>query len=122
MKKSIKLIFMGVLLINSIGLFVGCSDNEPTEQAQSGAYYAKGSATEYAVVYDDTISVFYNAARCDVFQFAKCGDVYTGENIRAKATLKFLGDELIISTADKKENPVWRENLRLKRNPNIGLS
>jgi hypothetical protein len=28
MKKSIKLIFMGVLLINSIGLFAGCADKD----------------------------------------------------------------------------------------------
>lgn len=122
MKKTIKIILMGVLIIMSIGLYVGCSDNKPTEQAQSGAYYAKSSEAKYAVVYDDTLSVFYSAARCDVFQFAKSKDEYIGENIRAKASIKFLGDELIISVSDKKEYPVWREKLRLKRNPNIGLS
>lgn len=122
MKKAIKLIVMGVLQIMCIGLFVGCGDYKPTEQAQSGAYYSKRSATEYAVVYDDTLSVFYSYERCDVFQFAKSEDVYTGENPRAKATIKFLGDELIISIADKKKYPEPSKKLHLKRNPDIGLS
>lgn len=120
MKKAKKLIVMGVMLIMSIGLFVGCSENRPTEQAQSGAYYPKKSGREYAIVYDDILTVFYNYARCDVFQFVKSKDAYIGENPRAKVEIRFKGEELIISKKDKQA--MWGENLRLQRNLDIELS
>lgn len=121
-KRLTKIIAMGVLIIISLSIFGGCGDNKPTEQAQSGAYFVTGSGSEFAVVHEDKLSVFFNGERCDVFQFAKDGDSYLGENVRAKATIKFIGDELRIVLSGVNGYSVPSKNLRLKRNADIGLS
>lgn len=117
-----KIIVLGVALIMCLGLFVGCGDNKPTEQAQSGAYFATGNGKESAVIFENNLSLFYSHERCDVFQFTKDGNSYVGENIRAKATIKFIGDELRVALSGVNGYSVPNKNLRLKRNTDIGLS
>lgn len=121
-KRFAKIITVGALIIMSLSIFAGCSDNKPTEQAKSGAYFVTGSGSEFAVVHEDKLSVFFSSLRCDVFQFTKDGDAYTGENIRAKATIKFIGDELRITLSGINGHSVPSKNLHLKRNTDIGLS
>lgn len=91
-----KIICLGILIMG-LGLFAGCS-GKATEQAQSGAYFATGKGGEYAVIYDDYLSLFWdtNNNRFDVFQFSLDGDSYVGDNVRAEISFKVAGDILTI--------------------------
>lgn len=116
-----KFIALGVLLVMIFSVTECNGDNNgPTEEAQNGAYFAKGSGNESAVILGNLMSLFGDRGRCDVFQFSLDGDSYVGENVRAKVSIRFIGDELrvILTSVGGSAN----NTIKLKRNASIELS
>lgn len=116
------MLILGVMLIMSLGLIACYSNNKPTEDAQSGAFFATGNRKEYAVVYENSLSIFFGYERCDTFQFVREGDYYIGENIRIKANIKFINNELSINITGMNGYSVPNKELILYRNDSIKTS
>lgn len=117
-----KILILGVALIMCIGIFNGCEYKRSTDEAQNGVYFEIGRGSKIVVVYEEKLSVFFSGQRCDVFEFTKDSDAYISENIRARATIKFINDELRIALLGINGYSVPSKNLHLKRNAGIGLS
>ena len=116
-----KIFILGVAIIMLFSL-AACEYSKPTEAAQSGAYFAVGKGSEFAVIYENKLTLFWDSAnnRYDVFQFSRDGDSYVGENARAKVSIKFTGNNLTVcyTSADGFVN----KKIKLKYNESIGLS
>lgn len=113
------MLILGVMLIMSLGFIACYSNNKPTEDAQSGAFFATGNGKEYAVVYENSLTIFFGYERCDTFEFVRDGDSYVGENIRIKAIIKFINNELFIDLTSMNGNSVPNKKLILIRNDSI---
>ena len=111
---------------------------EPTEDAQNGTYFVnltqnippldeggEGRIRKYtvtAIIYEDYMTLTeYAYNRGDVFMFTREGDEYIGENIRAKISLKFLGDILTVKITAPSIIPETRI-IQLVKNHSIGLA
>jgi len=119
-----KIFILGVIVIMALGLFAGCQNGKPTETAQSGAYFAVGKGNEFAVVYEDKLTLRWDFGnnRYDVFRFSRDGDSYLGENVRAKVSVKFAGDNLTIILTSTSGYTVKNKKIKLKLSGSIGLS
>ena len=94
----------------------------PSEPAQNGAYYAAGSNGDWAVIYEDNISLFGGVnLRCDVVRFSREGDSYKGKNIRSEISFKISGDKMTVRLTSP-FNLVKNKIINLKRNTSVVLS
>jgi hypothetical protein len=112
-------------------LSIVVDDGRPTEEARDGAYFGKRFIPgtefskahyieEYAVIYGDRLSLFFDTENCDVYRFSLNGDYYTEETpLRSWITFKFSGDVLTVNLISQH----WgTTKMRLKLNPSFGLS
>ena len=123
--KKKALILFSLPLITLSALCTACNTvYGSSEQVQNGAYYATGRGEEYAVIYGNYMSLFWNHEndRCDVVKFSRNGDSYTGKSIRAEISFKISGDKMTVRLTSTGGLMVKNKRINLKRNPSFVLS
>ena len=119
-----RLILFSLPLITLSAFYNACNTvYGSSEQVQNGAYYATGRGEEYAVIYGDYISLFwdYGGKRCDVVRFSRNGDSYTGKSIRSEISFKISGDNMTVRLTSS-IGFLKNKKINLKRNPSVVLS